>query len=122
MKYPDIKSKKWILQFFLLAFFSNNLFSQNLPHKIYTINDGLAGMQCFNVFKDSRGFIWTITSNGLSRFDGEYFTNFNTENGLENNTRFSNLIELSDGRICFLNGKYLYSFYFDQNPNQFYWF
>lgn len=110
MIYPDPKSKKWILQFFIIVILNNNLFSQNLPHKIYTINDGLAGMQCFNVFKDSRGFIWTITSNGLSRFDGENFTNYNTENGLENNLRFSNLIELSDGRICFLNGKYLHVF------------
>lgn len=37
-----------------------------------------------NIYQDSRGFIWLCTRGGLSRYDGNRFTNFTTANGLTN--------------------------------------
>lgn len=97
---------------FLLLFLQNNrpLFAQKYPYKLFTIKDGLSSMQCLNVFQDSRGFVWVTTKNGLNRFDGQNFKKYYIENGLEHNSNFSNLIELSTKQICFLNGRYLFFF------------
>ena len=50
--------------------------------KIYTTQEGLAHDRINNVVRDSRGFLWFCTSEGLSRFDGARFTNFTTDQGL----------------------------------------
>ncbi|MEP7322518.1 MAG: two-component regulator propeller domain-containing protein, partial [Saprospiraceae bacterium] len=42
----------------------------------YTKSDGLSDDHCKDIFKDSRGFIWIATRNGLNRFDGSSFQNF----------------------------------------------
>jgi ligand-binding sensor domain-containing protein/signal transduction histidine kinase len=41
-----------------------------------TVEDGLAHNHVIAVLKDSRGFIWFGTQNGLSRYDGNGFTNY----------------------------------------------
>jgi ligand-binding sensor domain-containing protein len=41
-----------------------------------TVDDGLASNTVNGVIKDSRGFIWISTANGLSRYDGYTFENF----------------------------------------------
>ncbi|MCP9755529.1 hypothetical protein EGI26_10215 [Lacihabitans sp. CCS-44] len=94
---------------FLLLFLQTSftLSAQKYPYKLFTIKDGLSAMQCTSVFQDSRGFLWITTKNGLNRFDGKTFKRFYTEDGLENNTRFSKIVELPNGEICFMNGKYL---------------
>ena len=50
--------------------------------KIYTTQEGLAHDRVNNIVRDSRGFLWFCTSEGLSRFDGARFTNFTTDQGL----------------------------------------
>jgi signal transduction histidine kinase/ligand-binding sensor domain-containing protein len=47
--------------------------SEGLPIKTYTTADGLAFDRVNKIFKDSRGFLWFCTDEGLSRFDGYGF-------------------------------------------------
>jgi len=42
-----------------------------------SINSGLPSNYINNVYKDSQGFIWLSTHNGLSRYDGYSFVNYN---------------------------------------------
>jgi len=65
----------------LLAFFST-AHAERLPIKTYTTADGLAHNEVNKIVRDSRGFLWFCTANGLSRFDGYTFTNYSTEQGL----------------------------------------
>jgi ligand-binding sensor domain-containing protein len=46
---------------------------QDVPYRIYTIQDGLAQMTVSALLLDQRGFIWIGTRNGLNRYDGEKF-------------------------------------------------
>ena len=55
----------------------SNFFSN---HSFYFINEenGLPN-NCINfIFKDSAGYIWLATNNGISRYDGYQFLNFTT--------------------------------------------
>lgn len=55
---------------------------ERLPIKTYTVADGLPRDDVMRIRRDSRGFLWLCTADGLSRFDGYGFTNFSTANGL----------------------------------------
>ena len=55
---------------------------QHLPLKTFTSADGLANDQINKMLRDSRGFLWFCTEEGLSRFDGYTFVNFGTAEGL----------------------------------------
>lgn len=41
-----------------------------------TTREGLSQGSCFYIRKDSRGFVWASSQNGLNRFDGTHFTNY----------------------------------------------
>ena len=56
--------------------------AQRLPVRSYTVSDGLADNTITRIVRDSRGFLWFCTPEGLSRFDGYAFTTFGTEQGL----------------------------------------
>ncbi|MDO4163395.1 MAG: two-component regulator propeller domain-containing protein [Bacteroides sp.] len=48
----------------------------------FNTSDGLANNTVRNIFQDSKGFIWFATLNGLSRFDGNSFTNYYPREGV----------------------------------------
>ena len=50
----------------------------NMSH--YDESDGLSSKSISDVLEDKDGFIWLATNNGISRFDGSYFTNFDYYN------------------------------------------
>ncbi len=50
--------------------------AERLPIKIFTSADGLGSSFIDNVFRDSRGFLWFCTRDGLSRFDGARFITY----------------------------------------------
>jgi ligand-binding sensor domain-containing protein len=54
------------------------LHAQQLPIKRYTTDDGLPHNSINKIVRDSRGFLWFCTGDGLSRFDGYTFTNYGT--------------------------------------------
>jgi ligand-binding sensor domain-containing protein len=76
------------LAFFALLSFASLLASadkaqaERLPIRTYTTADGLARDQVTRIIRDSRGFLWFCTSDGLSRFDGYNFTSYRVEDGL----------------------------------------
>ncbi len=66
----------------LVLFFFGRVNSEHLPIKSYTTADGLLQNAVNRIVRDSRGFLWFCTDEGLSRFDGYTFTNYTTANGL----------------------------------------
>lgn len=54
----------------------------SLPYKInyLTADDGLSRNLVTQIFRDSHGFMWISTSNGLDRYDGYDFIHFNSRN------------------------------------------
>jgi len=69
-------------------------FGEQLPIHTYTTADGLAGNIIDRIVRDSRGYLWFCTREGLSRFDGFQFKNFGPEQGLP--VPVSDLIETRD--------------------------
>ena len=39
-----------------------------------TINDGLSLSSVYNIYQDSKGFMWFGTEDGLNKFDGQSIT------------------------------------------------
>ncbi len=62
-----------------------NLFSQVYSYKVYDNKVGFNSPEIFTLFIDSRGFIWIGGVDGITRFDGKSFKNYNTANGLVDN-------------------------------------
>ena len=59
--------------------------AERLSVKVFTIADGLISNKISRIVRDSRGFLWFCTEEGLSKFDGYKFTNYTTEQGLPDN-------------------------------------
>lgn len=52
--------------------------------RVYTNQHGYPGSTGYLIDQDHRGFIWIGTNNGVTRFDGQHFEVFDTEDGLAN--------------------------------------
>jgi signal transduction histidine kinase/ligand-binding sensor domain-containing protein len=74
MKHPPIPRPGWLLLICLVALLDAR--AERLPVKIFTSADGLGSSFVDNVFRDSRGFMWFCTRDGLSRFDGARFITY----------------------------------------------
>lgn len=72
--------------------------AQQLPLKSYATADGLAHNGVNRIVKDSRGFLWFCTEEGLSRFDGYTFTNYGVEHGLPHRN-VSDFLETRAGEL-----------------------
>ncbi|MCD8235334.1 MAG: hypothetical protein LUD00_01490 [Prevotellaceae bacterium] len=66
--------------------------------KHITSLDGMQGETVFKIFKDSHGFIWLGTNNGVSCYNGHTLTNFSTDCDKYRNTVYD-IVEMPDGRI-----------------------
>jgi ligand-binding sensor domain-containing protein len=51
---------------------------ENISIEDYSYKDGLKTSWVFSVYKDSKGFLWICSNNGLFRYDGYNFRNVNT--------------------------------------------
>ncbi len=58
------------------------IYAEQLPVRTYTVADGLAHDKIQQIFRDSHGFLWFSTYDGLSRYDGSHFTNYGVKEGL----------------------------------------
>jgi PAS domain S-box-containing protein len=65
-----------LLAFAILLLTSAVARAERLPVKIYTSADGLGSSFINSMMRDSRGFLWFATRDGLSRFDGREFTTY----------------------------------------------
>lgn len=64
-----------------------------------TVKEGLAHQEVYDIYQDSRGFMWMATRSGLSRYNGYTFINFTKEkNGLTSNN-IHGVTEDDGGRI-----------------------
>ncbi|MGV3706570.1 MAG: two-component regulator propeller domain-containing protein [Arcticibacter sp.] len=81
-------------------------YSATLNFRHYSVREGLANSTVYDVFQDSKDFIWIATESGVNRFDGNKFELFTMDNGLSDNEVLQ-IREDSSGRIWFLtlNGK-----------------
>ena len=70
--------------------------AERLPITIFTTANGLAHNTVNRIVRDSRGFLWFCTADGLSRFDGYTFTNFGTDQGLPHSS-VNDLLETRAG-------------------------
>src|SRR5437762_9034420 len=66
----------------ILLLLPNFAQAERLPLKPYTVADGLPNNTINKIVRDSRGFLWFCTQEGLSRFDGYSFTNYGSAQGL----------------------------------------
>src|ERR1700682_4547079 len=80
----------------LLACLATAAHGGQLPIRVYTTSEGLAHNSVHRIVKDSRGFLWFATSEGLSRFDGYQFTTYGTEQGLPHRAVYD-LLEARSG-------------------------
>ncbi|MEC7263111.1 MAG: two-component regulator propeller domain-containing protein [Bacteroidota bacterium] len=77
--------------------------AQRVLMENYTMENGLATNVVYNIYQDSKGFMWFMTRFGLSRYDGARFTNFTTKDGLHFNF-VSAMFEDSDGMLYVASG------------------
>src|SRR5215469_995948 len=72
-------------------------YAERLPVKIYTTADGLGHNNVQRIVRDSRGFLWFCTFEGLSRFDGYSFTTYGVDHGLPSQV-VNDLLETREGQ------------------------
>ena len=73
--------KRALLCLLLLVFAGVLSRAERLPVHVYTTADGLGSSAVNWILRDSRGFLWFATRDGLSRFDGQKFTTYRLEPG-----------------------------------------
>lgn len=93
----------------------------NFKFRSYTVKDGLVHNFVRKCQSDSKGFLWVITQNGLSRFDGFGFRNFQHIQGDSTSLPYNDLNDITidkqdriwlayDAGLCF----------YDPNKGRFY--
>src|SRR3954470_19468659 len=65
----------------LLVLFFSIAYGQEYPYIHYTPKDGLVNSRIRNIYQDSKGKLFLMTTNGLSIYDGARFHNYTTETG-----------------------------------------
>ena len=83
------------VQFLILSL---SLSAQHFIFKPYTVEDGLVSNPVRRIYQDNKGFIWIATWEGLSKYDGNKFTNYTIANGLSHNM-VNDMYESPDGRL-----------------------
>jgi len=80
----------------LVHYADAQLFSDyNFKFKTYTTANGLVHNTVKKCIADNNGFLWIITENGLSRFDGYEFKNFQHINGDSTSLPSNYLVDIS---------------------------
>jgi diguanylate cyclase (GGDEF)-like protein len=73
--------------------------------KQWNIQDGLPSQSLKSVAQDKQGYIWLATQFGLSRFDGNTFTNYNTQNSSFIPSNAINKLLISDNGLLWIGTK-----------------
>jgi len=69
---------------FLIIVFSMQaqVLGQSYYFDQYSVKEGLAQSNVYDVVQDQEGYVWLGTESGISRFDGRNFINFHAEDGI----------------------------------------
>lgn len=86
---------RYVCLLFLLMTFAGAR-AERLPMRLYTTEDGLWSGFINHMMRDSHGFMWFCTRDGLSRFDGYRFTNYRIAGGPASQN-FTDIFESHDG-------------------------
>ena len=62
-----------------------NSYAQQFNFKNFNLAEGLPQSSVYDIFQDSKGFIWLGTQGGISRFNGIDFNTFSQKNNLADN-------------------------------------
>ena len=74
----QLKMKSILILLLIAITFSVAAQDSYIPtERTFTTKDGLSSDKIHALYKDSQGFIWIGTENGLDRFDGQNFVHFN---------------------------------------------
>ncbi len=94
--------------FAILCFTITAAVGQQLTHFAITQQQGLPSNTVYNIFLDSKGFLWVATENGLARYNGLHFKTYT--NSMVRSNAVSGLFEDKAGRIWLHNffGEILY--------------
>jgi hypothetical protein len=105
--------KALAILFLIVAPFSGpKVAAQNPFITNYTSYDGLPSNTVYQVYQDSKKFIWLATDAGVARYDGSDFTYYTKHDGLNSND-VVRIKEDSSGRIWFFNMDATLNFYLD---------
>ena len=94
-QYLEMRKKlTFNLNVLYLLFFAGAVMAQP-PVKIehYSTEQGLSHDIISSMFKDSQGYMWLGTFNGINKFDGTHITSFNSDAGTINNQRIDQIVE-----------------------------
>jgi two-component sensor histidine kinase len=62
--------------------------AQDYPLRHFTLDDGLPNNTIYNIYRDSKGYLWLSSEKGVARYNGINFEIFTTSNGLADNEVF----------------------------------
>ncbi|HYG02372.1 MAG TPA: histidine kinase [Chryseosolibacter sp.] len=98
-----------VLSIILVSFHIPYLFGQDFKTFNFSVAEGLPSAETYEVFQDSKGFIWVASDNGVARYDGKAFEVFHIKDGLTDPVVFG-FSEDQKGRIWFrtYSGKICY--------------
>ncbi len=85
-----------------ILFWTAALAQKDFHFETFTTRDGLSHNEVRSLLRDSRGYLWVGTANGLNRFDGYEFEVFLPEAGSSNSLggeAIAALAESPDGAI-----------------------
>jgi len=104
-----MKRSARILACVISAIFPLLLCAQEPVMLHYTKDDGLPSNTVYNVYSDSKGYLWFGTDKGAARYNGTSFKTFTTDDGLPDNEIFS-FKEDYEGRLWLatFNGRLCY--------------
>ncbi len=88
----------WMAIALLTHAFGPSAQAQELTFRHFTVANGLANNRINRIYQDRKGFMWFATWDGLSRFDGYEFVNYDTSDGLPN-VLINDVTEDKQGRL-----------------------
>lgn len=95
-----------VLGVLILLIVTFSMRAQVMDWGVLSLDSGLSDTKCFDVFADSKGYIWIGTRAGIDRYDGKDVVSFDRSTGLLCDNVFS-CFEDTNGRIWInnLNGE-----------------
>lgn len=105
---------RWRFRFFLIFAIAtaHSLHAQQPSFRVFSTQDGLVRDWVTKIHRDSKGYLWFCTVEGISLFDGYRFTNFSTRDGLPSRL-VSDMIETQRGEFWFATNGGLARFHRD---------